>query len=283
MWARQGRTFVLQGPPGTGKSQTITNMVAECLLTGLRVLFVAEKGTALSVVQRRLDQIGLGPFTLNLHHEGSNATQVRAHLRQSLDAMVHPDQAAMDDAQRRLRAADYGLREYPEQLHRVNAAGVSAYRAHDQLLLVGDGPAIAVPEHLVATDGRTVASLRSVFVGLQPWTAAVRVGPDHPWRLAGPMYPDFDVTGAVDSIVRVLDSVAWCSTTTGSLRDYLYRFTEPEHLAVLAAATHPRLLRPDLAGVLDPSWPRYARESSATAEQQIADAHRLLAGFSWGR
>ncbi|GAB07127.1 hypothetical protein GOAMR_62_00320 [Gordonia amarae NBRC 15530] len=283
VWARQGRTFVLQGPPGTGKSQTITNMVAECLLTGLRVLFVAEKGTALSVVQRRLDQIGLGPFTLNLHHEGSNATQVRAHLRQSLDAMVHPDQAAMDDAQRRLRAADYGLREYPEQLHRVNAAGVSAYRAHDQLLLVGDGPAIAVPEHLVATDGRTVASLRSVFVGLQPWTAAARVGPDHPWRLAGPMYPDFDVTGAVDSIVRVLDSVAWCSTTTGSLRDYLYRFTEPEHLAVLAAATHPRLpAGPDLAGVLDPSWPRYARESSATAEQQIADAHRLLAGFSPG-
>ena len=63
LWARQGRTFVLQGPPGTGKSQTITNMVAECLLTGLRVLFVAEKGTALAVVQRRLDAIGLGPFT----------------------------------------------------------------------------------------------------------------------------------------------------------------------------------------------------------------------------
>lgn len=66
VWARQGRTFVLQGPPGTGKSQTITNMVAECLLSGLRVLFVAEKGTALSVVQRRLESIGLGPFSLNL-------------------------------------------------------------------------------------------------------------------------------------------------------------------------------------------------------------------------
>ena len=81
LWARQGRTFVLQGPPGTGKSQTITNMVAECLLAGLRVLFVAEKGTALAVVQRRLDAIGLGPFTLNLHHEGSNAAEVRAQLK----------------------------------------------------------------------------------------------------------------------------------------------------------------------------------------------------------
>lgn len=43
VWARQGRTFVLQGPPGTGKSQTITNMVAECILSGMRVLFVARR------------------------------------------------------------------------------------------------------------------------------------------------------------------------------------------------------------------------------------------------
>ena len=66
-------------------------MVAECLLAGLRVLFVAEKGTALAVVQRRLDAIGLGPFTLNLHHEGSNAAEVRAQLKRSLTATVNPD------------------------------------------------------------------------------------------------------------------------------------------------------------------------------------------------
>jgi hypothetical protein len=102
LWAKQGRTFVLQGPPGTGKSQTITNMVAECLLAGLRVLFVAEKGTALAVVQRRLDAIGLGPFTLNLHHEGSNAAEVRAQLKRSLTATVVPDSVAMDRVVRKI-------------------------------------------------------------------------------------------------------------------------------------------------------------------------------------
>ena len=32
--AKTGKSFVLQGPPGTGKSQTITNIIAECLSDG---------------------------------------------------------------------------------------------------------------------------------------------------------------------------------------------------------------------------------------------------------
>src|SRR4051794_38695388 len=38
--ALAGQSFVLQGPPGTGKSQTITNIIAECVAAGKRVLFV---------------------------------------------------------------------------------------------------------------------------------------------------------------------------------------------------------------------------------------------------
>ncbi|MBQ1668723.1 MAG: DUF4011 domain-containing protein, partial [Prevotella sp.] len=39
----EGRSFILYGPPGSGKSQTITNMIANALYHGKRVLFVAEK------------------------------------------------------------------------------------------------------------------------------------------------------------------------------------------------------------------------------------------------
>ena len=49
--ARAGHSFVLEGPPGTGKSQTITNILADQLAQGRRVLFVAEKGAALDVVR----------------------------------------------------------------------------------------------------------------------------------------------------------------------------------------------------------------------------------------
>ena len=46
---KDGRNMVIQGPPGTGKSQTITNLVAQALGQGKRVLFVAEKMAALEL------------------------------------------------------------------------------------------------------------------------------------------------------------------------------------------------------------------------------------------
>ncbi len=63
----EGHSFILYGPPGTGKSQTITNLIANALFQGKRVLFVAEKMAALSVVQNRLAKIGLDPFCLEMH------------------------------------------------------------------------------------------------------------------------------------------------------------------------------------------------------------------------
>jgi very-short-patch-repair endonuclease len=67
MLADQGRDLVIQGPPGTGKSQTITNLIAQALARGKRVLFLSEKNTALEVVRTRLDKRGLGDFLLPLH------------------------------------------------------------------------------------------------------------------------------------------------------------------------------------------------------------------------
>ena len=64
--SESGKSFVLHGPPGTGKSQTITNMIAHALERGKSVLFVAEKKAALDVVRRRLDEIGVGDFCLEL-------------------------------------------------------------------------------------------------------------------------------------------------------------------------------------------------------------------------
>ena len=65
--ASRGESFVMHGPPGTGKSQTITNMIANALYQGKTVLFLAKKMPALEVVQSRLQDIGLGPFCLELH------------------------------------------------------------------------------------------------------------------------------------------------------------------------------------------------------------------------
>lgn len=49
--------LVIYGPPGTGKSQVITNIVADYIAKGKRVLMVSEKQTALEVVYKRLKQL----------------------------------------------------------------------------------------------------------------------------------------------------------------------------------------------------------------------------------
>lgn len=79
-----GHNLVLQGPPGTGKSQTITNIIAESIGNGRKVLFVSEKMAALDVVKRRLDAVGLGDAVLELHSHKTNKKQVLSELYRTL-------------------------------------------------------------------------------------------------------------------------------------------------------------------------------------------------------
>lgn len=70
--AKRNESFVLQGPPGTGKSQTITNIIAESLFDGKKVLFVSQKQAALEVVKNNLNKVGLSDFYLDLFDNVSN-------------------------------------------------------------------------------------------------------------------------------------------------------------------------------------------------------------------
>ncbi|MFB9244707.1 DUF3320 domain-containing protein [Massilia antarctica] len=83
---RAGRNLVVQGPPGTGKSQTITNIIAAAVKEGKRVLFVAEKMAALSVVHDRLVKVGLRDICLELHSRTANKTALLAELARTLNA-----------------------------------------------------------------------------------------------------------------------------------------------------------------------------------------------------
>jgi hypothetical protein len=80
-----GHDMVIQGPPGTGKSQTITNIIANAVGQGKKVLFVAEKMAALDVVKRRLDAIQLGEACLELHSHKSNKRELLAELKRVME------------------------------------------------------------------------------------------------------------------------------------------------------------------------------------------------------
>ncbi len=123
----RGKSFILHGPPGTGKSQTITNMIANALFQGKRVLFVAEKMAALSVVQNRLEKIGLAPFCLELH---SNKV-TKKHFLEQMDLVLNAKKLKSPDGyggtSDELYAERQELINYMEALHSRGANGLSLY------------------------------------------------------------------------------------------------------------------------------------------------------------
>ena len=124
-----GRNLVLEGPPGTGKSQTITNLIAHSLAKGKTVLFVSEKMAALEVVHRRLSNIGLGPFCLELHSSKAKKTEVLQQLGKSLAISA---QRTADDWAReadRLAQMRQSLNGLVDSLHREYQNGFTVFGA----------------------------------------------------------------------------------------------------------------------------------------------------------
>lgn len=116
--AKKGISFVLQGPPGTGKSQTITNIISECLAEGKKVLFVSEKMAALEVVYRRLTNAELDDFCLILHSHKANKRAVLDQLSNVLKMAAKKVQLS-DEAYQKLDALQSNkekLNDYANQL-----------------------------------------------------------------------------------------------------------------------------------------------------------------------
>ena len=122
-----GRTFVMHGPPGTGKSQTITNMITNALFQGKTVLFVAEKRAALEVVQKRLEDVGIGNHCLELHSNKSEKGAVLEQLRKAVTPDRECDEGKRDELMTRIEGIRNKLDAYVSDLHRAMPWGLSAY------------------------------------------------------------------------------------------------------------------------------------------------------------
>ena len=140
LYSELGKSFVLLGPPGTGKSQTITNIIAHNLALGKKVLFVSEKKAALDVVHKRLSQIGLKPFCLELHSNKSGKSEVLAQFREALQVTDCKAPAEWEDTVAELESLRSELDGYAKELHHQFPNGFSAYDCFSHLM--------SRPEHL---------------------------------------------------------------------------------------------------------------------------------------
>ena len=135
--ADQGNNFIIIGPPGTGKSQTIANLVAHALGKGKTVLFASEKTAALEVVRRRLQDLGLGRFCLELHSNKARKADVIKHLQRAWEQAA----TAPADWQRQgeeLAKTRDELNRLVDLLHTKRRNGMTAYEAIGVKIRDGD-------------------------------------------------------------------------------------------------------------------------------------------------
>ena len=208
--ALAGRTFVLEGPPGTGKSQTVTNLLTRAVAEGRRVLFVAGKQTALDVVARRLDAIGMGPFALDLHDKGSRPAVVRAQVRAALEHAVEVDDQGLATDAEDLRSATRSLAQYAQRLHAENPAGLSSWSAHTALLAAGDSvaPLPVTTAFAASADADVVTAVHRALALLPDIADLARPSAGHAWGFLDTVALDITAVQqaavAVDTAIREL-------------------------------------------------------------------------------
>lgn len=125
--SRTGASYIIQGPPGTGKSQTITNLIADFVAQGKRVLFVCEKRAAIDVVYARLSQCGLGQLCSLVHDSQTDKKEFIQDLNATYQAFTDAKSKSTANAQRQqlikqLTGALDGLGRYEQAMQSTISA-----------------------------------------------------------------------------------------------------------------------------------------------------------------
>ncbi|MBC8138901.1 MAG: DUF4011 domain-containing protein [Fibrella sp.] len=138
--AVRGQSFVLQGPPGTGKTQTITNIIGECVASGKSVLLVSGRVSSLEAVHQRLTDKGLGDLCLVAHSTTTNKRDIFQQLSQSLNLLATTSPSGSDGAKlsssehQELERLREELEAVVQELHRVRQPlGSSLYDAYGMI------------------------------------------------------------------------------------------------------------------------------------------------------
>ncbi|MBN2152713.1 MAG: DUF3320 domain-containing protein [Candidatus Lokiarchaeota archaeon] len=126
--AKKGSSMIIHGPPGTGKSQCITNIIADCIASGKKVLFVSQKMAALEVVRKRLEERGIGRFCLDLFSHKANKTDLLTAIMRNARFTLENDQVNMHDYED-LATTRARLNDYVARLHApVGKGGLTIYQ-----------------------------------------------------------------------------------------------------------------------------------------------------------
>lgn len=231
LYSKNNISFVMQGPPGTGKSQTITNIIAEALADGKKVLFVSEKMAALQVVYRRLQEAHLADFCLPLHSYKANKKEILDQIGANLRLkQTRVKDTALNNLEE-LLAIRQELNQYAEELHQLNPElNLSCYEVYSKLEEVNDAPSItyAIESPLAVTQ----AQLQAYLNKLKDYSLAIqRIGyqiDNNPWdglksRTTGYEYTEkmqqelTSLQNTTDALLRAVSDIKECPNLLAAL------------------------------------------------------------------
>lgn len=275
--ASQGKDFVLIGPPGTGKSQTIANLIAQSLAQGRRVLFVSEKIAALDVVYRRLREIGLGNFCLELHSSKARKLDVLAQLQSAWSSSGQADAEqwrAEADKLKRLRDA---LNIYVERLHQRRRNGLSLFDAIGTVSAGHDIPTLEVTWPMPDQhDHAGLEQLRHAVDRLE--VNAQAIGHDslaqHPLALIG--QGDWSPTWQQQLIVAARDILPAAQATIESADAFVQAIGLPSPALTPDTCEALLILAQRLPSAAGHDWRFILRPDARTLSQRLQDGAALV-------
>jgi len=251
---------------------------------GRRVLFVSEKTAALDVVKRRLTEVGLGGFCLDLHSDRGKKASVYSQLR---EAMEQAPAEPQDFPYERLLTRRCELNAIVRAIHEVRQPlGLSVFTVHGLVAAIRDVPRLNVLVRDVgALDGDRLRRTQDAVRQISRRVTEFREHHTSRWRSLGPVLPSprladvvrDDLTMLRSAIESVLNAVADASAMCGidapkTLLDAADLVRLIVHLKNAPGAVPSQWLEP---GGLDRS-----RVSTDVLRQRAADRRGLLDALS---
>jgi len=227
--ALNGRDQVIIGPPGTGKSQTITNLIAAAMSQGKSVLFVSEKLAALEVVRRRLEQVGLGAFCLELH---SWKTQKRRMLN-DLERRLKLRCDSPRDIQAGIAAYGAAKDSLNAYVKLVNSTASATGETIQQILWAAerwrgdqdaDGPVFRIADALELSR-QDVSARENPLLDISNHLAIAPLTPENPWR---GYRPTNLLAGDEEHVKSILSDAASALESVGKSVAELRRHTQAD-------------------------------------------------------
>lgn len=227
--ADQGKNMVVEGPPGTGKSQTITNLISHSLAQGKTVLFVAEKMVALEVVHKKLNELGLGEFCLELHSSKTKKSEIAKQFISTLDMAQKGMANDWNREAEKTASLRNDLNSFVNVLHKTHRNGLSVYEAIGIGIKYKDKEAARFP--WVDSDNHDEKELRGMddFVGeLSVLAERLSSIANHPLSDIGEINwtPNWEgklfestqrCLATIDELVKAIDSFSTISPMESSL------------------------------------------------------------------